>query len=212
MAIVEGSRLQSGDSAFTLFSILFEIVSAYGTVGLSLGYPTNDASLSAEFHVLSKLIVVAMMIRGRHRGLPYSLDKAILLPSEGLQKKEEEEASKRLARRASLAPSFQMNGATRVSTNGSAKPAGGAGGGEAYAYHNGMPLDLEKAPDDDGEPMRTLPPIGTNEKGDVSEWNSANGRNKTKKEKLQGGLGKLVNQLFTAGPNVKRKMYDYGAV
>jgi len=198
VAIVEGSRLQSGDSAFTLFSILFEIVSAYGTVGLSLGYPTNDASLSAEFHVLSKLIVVAMMIRGRHRGLPYSLDKAILLPSEGLQKKEEEEASKRLARRASLAPSFQNNGATRVSTNGSAKP---------------RTSDLEKAPDDDdGEPMRTLPPIdrqptNTNERGDVSDW-----RTKTKKEKLQGGLGKLWNQLFEAGPNVKKKMYDYGAV
>lgn len=35
-----------------------------------------------------------MMIRGRHRGLPYGLDRAILLPSEALQKREAEEASR----------------------------------------------------------------------------------------------------------------------
>ncbi|GAB7340517.1 hypothetical protein MBLNU457_6937t1 [Dothideomycetes sp. NU457] len=109
IAIVEGGRLENtNEYAFTLFSVLFEIVSAYGTVGLSLGYPTNDASLSAEFAVLSKLIIVAMMIRGRHRGLPYALDRAILLPSENLEKKEAEEASRRSLRR----PSFSVANTT----------------------------------------------------------------------------------------------------
>lgn len=75
--------------------MLFEIVSSYGTVGLSLGYPGIDASFSAEFAVLSKLIIIAMQVRGRHRGLPYALDKAILLPSEGLQKKEIEHENRR---------------------------------------------------------------------------------------------------------------------
>jgi len=42
ISIAEGHRLQSGDPAFTMFSVLFEIVSAYGTVGLCLGYPTID--------------------------------------------------------------------------------------------------------------------------------------------------------------------------
>lgn len=109
IAIVEGGRLQNtNEYAFTVFSVLFEIVSAYGTVGLSLGYPTINASLSAEFATLSKLIIVAMMLRGRHRGLPYALDRAILLPSENLHKKEAEEASRRSLRR----PSFSVANTT----------------------------------------------------------------------------------------------------
>ncbi|KAJ9604823.1 low affinity potassium transporter [Cladophialophora chaetospira] len=99
IAIVEGGQLSNTNQyAFTLFSVLFEIVSAYGTVGLSLGYPTINASFSAEFHTLSKLIIIAMQIRGRHRGLPYELDRAILLPSESLQQKEAKEAERVLSR------------------------------------------------------------------------------------------------------------------
>ncbi|KIX99526.1 uncharacterized protein Z520_05102 [Fonsecaea multimorphosa CBS 102226] len=99
IAIVEGGRLQNpNDNAFSLFAVLFEIVSAYGTVGLSLGYPTINASFSAEFHKLSKLVIIAMQIRGRHRGLPYELDRAILLPSESLQAKEAKEAERVMSR------------------------------------------------------------------------------------------------------------------
>lgn len=36
-----------------------------------------------------------MQIRGRHRGLPYGLDRAILLPSESVHRKENEDASLR---------------------------------------------------------------------------------------------------------------------
>ncbi|OQE14075.1 hypothetical protein PENFLA_c041G01938 [Penicillium flavigenum] len=71
--------------AFSVFSVLFEIVSAYGNVGLSLGYPTVSTSLSGQFTVFSKLVVCAVMIRGRHRGLPYKLDRAIVLPSDRLE-------------------------------------------------------------------------------------------------------------------------------
>ena len=100
IAIAEGSRLQNtNEYSFSIFSVLFEIVSAYGTVGLSLGYPGIDASFSAEFNVISKLVIIAMQIRGRHRGLPYELDRAILLPSESLTKKETIEAEKRAIRR-----------------------------------------------------------------------------------------------------------------
>ncbi|GJE92662.1 TrkH-domain-containing protein [Phanerochaete sordida] len=67
---------------FNVFAILFEVVSAYGTVGLSLGIPTANYSLSGTFHILSKLIVCAVMLRGRHRGLPVALDRAVLLPHE----------------------------------------------------------------------------------------------------------------------------------
>lgn len=104
IAIIEGSRLENvkGDEAyFTLFSILFEIVSAYGTVGLSLGFPGFNTSFSGQFHTLSKLVIIAMEIRGRHRGLPYALDRAILLPSESLQQKEVEDANRRAQMRRS---------------------------------------------------------------------------------------------------------------
>jgi Trk-type K+ transport system membrane component len=102
IAIVEGHRLGNTDEyAFTLFAVLFEIVSAYGTVGLSLGYPTINASFSAEFKTLSKLVIIAMQVRGRHRGLPYELDRAVLLPSEKLHTKEAGEGQRILQRRRS---------------------------------------------------------------------------------------------------------------
>lgn len=100
IAVAEGSKIQDTNQyAFTMFAVLFEIVSAYGTVGLSLGYPNVDTSFSAQFSIVSKLVIIAMQIRGRHRGLPYELDRAILLPSESLHRKEDEDANKRNAQR-----------------------------------------------------------------------------------------------------------------
>lgn len=86
LSISEGPRLQSND--FSMFSVLFEIVSAYGTVGMSLGYPTVNTSLSSQFSVVGKLLIIAMQIRGRHRGLPYGLDRAVLLPNESRFRKD----------------------------------------------------------------------------------------------------------------------------
>lgn len=102
ISIVEGNRIESKEQyAFTLFAILFEVVSAYGTVGLSLGYPDVNTSFSGQFKTISKLVIIAMQIRGRHRSLPYQVDRAILLPSESLLR------DQRLNRR----PSFVANGA-----------------------------------------------------------------------------------------------------
>lgn len=112
IAIVEGRRLADPNLiSFNLFAVLFEIVSAYGTVGLSLGYPTINASFSAEFHTLSKLIIIAMQIRGRHRGLPYELDRAILLPSESLHETEAMEGQRIMNRRRSSAAYSAVEGA-----------------------------------------------------------------------------------------------------
>jgi Trk-type K+ transport system membrane component len=36
--------------------------------------------MSGRYKPLSKFVICAMMIRGRHRGLPYALDRAINLP------------------------------------------------------------------------------------------------------------------------------------
>ncbi|KAK9325374.1 cation transport protein-domain-containing protein [Lipomyces orientalis] len=102
ICIAEGHKLQDpADFAFNIFSVLFEVVSAYGTVGLSLGYPGTAMSFSAQLSVISKLVIIAMMIRGRHRGLPYALDRAIILPSESMAKKDLRQES-RAERRLSL--------------------------------------------------------------------------------------------------------------
>lgn len=88
ICIAEGSKLDGNDTRFTVFTVLFEIISAYGTVGLSLGYPNVDQSFSYEFTTVSKLVIIAMMIRGRHRGLPYSLDRAIMLPDANMKRRD----------------------------------------------------------------------------------------------------------------------------
>ncbi|KAI3578363.1 cation transport protein-domain-containing protein [Fusarium oxysporum f. sp. albedinis] len=83
ISIAEHKKIMDGnDPAFTMWPMLFEGVSAYCNVGLSLGYPTINSSFCTEFTTFSKLIICAMMIRGRHRGLPYALDRAIVLPTE----------------------------------------------------------------------------------------------------------------------------------
>jgi potassium uptake Trk family protein len=83
IAVAEASRLSDeNDPGFNVFGIFFEVVSAYGNVGLSLGHPSVNTSLCGQFTVFSKVVICAMMIRGRHRMLPYNLDRAIMLPNE----------------------------------------------------------------------------------------------------------------------------------
>ncbi|KAK9469239.1 cation transport protein-domain-containing protein [Lipomyces arxii] len=88
ICIADGHKIQNGGGNFTAFAVLFEVVSAYGTVGLSLGYPNTTTSFSAQFSTISKLVIILLMFRGRHRGLPYAVDRAIMLPSQSLQKKD----------------------------------------------------------------------------------------------------------------------------
>ncbi|GLB37716.1 putative cation transport protein [Lyophyllum shimeji] len=69
-------------SWFNIFTLIFELVSAYGTVGLSLGTPNNNFSFSGELKPLSKFVIILVMLRGRHRILPVAIDRAVMLPSE----------------------------------------------------------------------------------------------------------------------------------
>ena len=165
IAIAEGDRLaNTNEYSFTLFSVLFEIVSAYGTVGLSLGYPDIDASFSAEFNVVSKLVIIAMQIRGRHRGLPYELDRAILLPSDSLHKKEDEDAARRIQRRASNLSNIEPIGhplASRTPTAGATSTvlltntatASGQDHGDKESEKNS---DWERTPRQSGHARRGL--------------------------------------------------------
>ncbi|KAH7909367.1 cation transport protein-domain-containing protein [Hygrophoropsis aurantiaca] len=99
-------------SWFNIFSIIFELVSAYGTVGLSLGIPTENYSFSGAFHPLSKLIVCIVMLRGRHRGLPVAIDRAVMLPAEF--KKQDDSASRLAEDRQSTVRSGRFSHAASV--------------------------------------------------------------------------------------------------
>ncbi|KAK4211947.1 cation transport protein-domain-containing protein [Rhypophila decipiens] len=89
VCISEGNKLMNNE--FSMFAVLFEIVSAYGTVGMSLGWSGGNESLCSQFSVVGKLILIGMMIRGRHRGLPHGLDRAILLPGDKLNAVEQQD-------------------------------------------------------------------------------------------------------------------------
>jgi potassium uptake Trk family protein len=93
ICIIERGHIRRADPGFTEFSILFEVTSAYGTVGLSTGIPGQDYSLSGSFASLSKIVMLFVMVRGRHRGLPLAIDRSILLPGEELMRRMDAEYS-----------------------------------------------------------------------------------------------------------------------
>ena len=95
ICIVERTALMTNHPGFLIFNILFEVTSGYGTVGLSTGVPYDSYSLSGAFHKLSKVIMLFVMIRGRHRGLPLAIDRSILVPGEELLHKMDEEYNHR---------------------------------------------------------------------------------------------------------------------
>lgn len=98
ITITETSSFERDPVTYSVFNIAFEVVSAYGTVGLSVGLPNQAYSFSGGWHKLSKLILCAVMLRGRHRGLPVAIDRAVLLPGEHLAAAEEEDALIRMER------------------------------------------------------------------------------------------------------------------
>ena len=92
ICIIETSSFERDPVSYSVFNVLFEVVSGYGCVGISVGLPNQAFSFSGGWHILSKLILCAVMIRGRHRGLPVAIDRAVLLPGEHLVAAEEEDA------------------------------------------------------------------------------------------------------------------------
>ncbi|WWD17950.1 hypothetical protein CI109_102395 [Kwoniella shandongensis] len=105
VCIIERGHIDDDREWFDIFNIVFELVSAYGTVGLSLGVAYDNYSFSGGFRKLSKLVVIAVMLRGRHRGLPVAIDRAVMLPKDFTAAEEtafEEERSRRASRRASM--------------------------------------------------------------------------------------------------------------
>ncbi|KAI0060371.1 TrkH-domain-containing protein [Artomyces pyxidatus] len=111
LCIIERENLNNPDNFawFNIFALIFELVSAYATVGLSLGIPTANYSLVGAMHTLSKLIIGLVMLRGRHRGLPVALDRAVLLPTEFLQKASEKAREMKRREVAEKLPAIREN-------------------------------------------------------------------------------------------------------
>jgi Trk-type K+ transport system membrane component len=91
IATIETSHYMADPVTFSVFNIIFEVVSAYGTVGISVGVPNDAFSFSGAWYTGSKLVLCLVMLRGRHRGLPVALDHAVRLPGEHLHREEEED-------------------------------------------------------------------------------------------------------------------------
>eukprot|EP01038_Epipyxis_sp_PR26KG_P006615 gene6615-9082_t len=73
-AFSEDHLLSSPTSGVNLWYIMFEGISAYGNVGLSMGLPGKSYSLSGAFSPVGKLVMMFLMLLGKHRGLPSSHD------------------------------------------------------------------------------------------------------------------------------------------
>lgn len=91
ISTIETSHFLGDPATYSVFNIIFEIVSAYGTVGISVGLPNASYSFSGGWHTASKIVLCLVMLRGRHRGLPVALDRAVRLPGEQLYRDEEED-------------------------------------------------------------------------------------------------------------------------
>jgi len=70
---IEYRRMDPVDKDITVFKIIFEIISAFGAVGLTLGYPDVSSSFATVLSPASKAILVFTMLMGRHRGLLASM-------------------------------------------------------------------------------------------------------------------------------------------
>lgn len=77
LAFTEDGILSKRPEDVNLWYVLFEVASAYGTVGLSLGMPGHGYSLVGAFSPAGKLIITAVIFLGKHRGLPLPTDAVI---------------------------------------------------------------------------------------------------------------------------------------
>lgn len=92
ITLIETSHSIADPRTYSVFTILFEVVSGYTNIGLSVGLPNSSLSFSGGLYTGSKIIMILMMIRGRHRGLPVALDHSVKLPGWDDAKLEEQDA------------------------------------------------------------------------------------------------------------------------
>jgi len=70
LSFTEDKLMKDSPETCNIFYLWFEILSAYGNVGLSLGVPNKPYSLSGEFSKMGYLVIIFVMYMGKHRGMP----------------------------------------------------------------------------------------------------------------------------------------------
>ncbi|CUG92492.1 cation transporter, putative [Bodo saltans] len=74
IAYTESYTLNDGGDDAPVLRLLFEVTSAYGTIGLSLSSVQNPTvSYSVIFHPLAQFIILVLMYFGKFRGLPQTV-------------------------------------------------------------------------------------------------------------------------------------------
>lgn len=76
-ALSEDKKINENMLKINLGYIIFEIISAYGNIGLSLGLPGKTYSLSGGMSIIGKLVLMSLMLLGKHRGQPLEGDEMI---------------------------------------------------------------------------------------------------------------------------------------
>ena len=76
-AFSEDNYIQAHPDVMNLWYIIFEVISAYGNVGLSLSPPGQQFSLAGSFGFLGKLTLCLIMLLGKHRAMPKEKDAVI---------------------------------------------------------------------------------------------------------------------------------------
>ncbi|KAG4435812.1 hypothetical protein IFR05_008704 [Cadophora sp. M221] len=85
----------SPSDIYNVFPVIFEVFSAYANIGLSMGLADQSYSLCGSWHRISQVCTMALMLRGRHRSLPHSIDRAIQLPDKNIGSREEADERER---------------------------------------------------------------------------------------------------------------------
>ncbi|CAF4212706.1 unnamed protein product [Rotaria sp. Silwood2] len=65
----EASRMIPSDPTITVFRVIFEVISAFGGCGFSMGFSKGMPSLVSILTSPSKVVIILVMCMGRHRGL-----------------------------------------------------------------------------------------------------------------------------------------------
>ena len=82
---IEYRRMAPTDPDITLLKIIFEIISAFGGVGMSLGYPNKTTSFVSVLSAGSQILLIVTMLMGRHRGLLASMKDQEVIEYSGLK-------------------------------------------------------------------------------------------------------------------------------
>ena len=70
VTFIEDDLIENSNGLINTWYIIFEVISAYGNVGLSISLSTQSFSLSGNFTTPSKVIIFLTMLLGKFRAIP----------------------------------------------------------------------------------------------------------------------------------------------